>query len=84
MCVPPKVVAETSVALTKMRYSKGSRGAPTPEEVVSTYIQNCLSTWERLDVAAIFFIYVGAPLGPDLVGGPEALLSTWEPLWGPV
>ena len=36
-----------------------------------------------------FFISVGAPLGPDLGGGPNPLLpgnclSTWESLWGPI
>ena len=36
----------------------------TPEEVVLTYIHNCLSTWQRLDVHTELFVYAGALLGP--------------------
>ena len=63
----PGALALTMLAWGSQEEQKRGR---TPEEVVSTYIQNCLSTWERLDVAAIFFISVGAPLEPDLGGGP--------------
>ena len=55
-------------------HSESRSAAELCEDVVSTYIQNCLSTWERRDVAAIFFISVGAPLGPDLGGAPVPLL----------
>ena len=55
-------------------HSESRSAAELCEEVVSTYIQNCLSTWERHDVAANFFISMGAPLGPNLGGGPEPLL----------
>ena len=52
----------------------------TPEEVVLTYIQNCLSTWERLDVHTELFVYAGALLGPQKIKSirPPLLLKKWR------
>ena len=47
----------------------------TPEEVVLTYIQNCLSTWEHLDVDTNCCLR-GSPFGPpkNKVHSPPAAL----------
>ena len=53
----PGALALTLLAWGSQEERKHDRA---PEEVVSTYIQN----WQ-------LFVYMGAPLGSDLGGGPE-------------
>ena len=93
LCVPPKIVAETSVALTKKcaivgraearPHARGSRLDVHTELTIVCLrgsVPTYIQNWQ-------LFVYAGAPLGSDIAGMLAPLgncLSTWKPLWGPI